>query len=90
MWLNIALVSVLFAFFGSIANTIMGGSGGYLHNAFIGFLGYALCDILRRTFNLHFLGLLGDIVITLICSCFVIWALREFRYRYSNPGSGQQ
>ena len=79
--LNIVLSVCVFAVVGSIAHAIVGGSGGLLHNAFVGFAGVALADIVCRVFGSSSIGIIWSIVLAIACSCVVILALNRIKER---------
>jgi hypothetical protein len=79
MWLNILLFLILLAVFGAVANRIVGGNGGLLHNTFSGGCGFFLSYIIRLAFFPESLHILWIIAMNLAATCVAVWVLQKVR-----------
>lgn len=90
MLLNVVLMFFLCAVIGALAGRIMGGDGGVFHNAFVGFVGMIVADIVARLFG-YTPGMLMAFVLYLGGACVAIAginALKKRLYGNGNGGSG--
>ena len=84
MLINIVLSACVFAVIGSIAHRIVGGSGGVLHNAFVGFAGYALADIVCRVIGVYPYGVIINLLLAVAGACVFILFLNAVKKRCQN------
>lgn len=79
MLLNIILVMLMFAVFGSIAHRIMGGGGSLMHLVFVGGCGYFLSHAVRTVFALHSIHIAWILGMDIAASCIVVWIIRAIQ-----------
>lgn len=93
MLLNVVLMFFLCAIIGALAGKIMGGNGGVFHNAFVGFVGMVVADVVARLFGYSPSMLMG-FVLYVVGACIAIAGIDALKVRlygngYSNSNDNE-